>query len=401
MNPMQENTTKKKPVSPLVYAAHAANDICWFVVPLVLPVLLDRFSIGYSGAGTILTTYLFVIAVFSFFIGRLSDKVPRIAIIVVGFFITFVGFLLTGLAPNRPLFMLFLVLTAFGVSSFHPVAYAFLDEAVKEKRGRSYGTFELIGAIAIMAMFLLNGTLLSVIGYQGVLIVTGIPSLIICILFLLNRSSFTVAQASAEPPELSPTHKGQTMAPALLILFIVSIIIRVISVTPVLNFIPVYLNREFGLKPQTAAYGSAFYFLGNLFGAGFSGRLSERFGPLRPLILFTAMIGPVIFLLGLSLPLWVTLLLLIALGITGGGCIPVQNLALGVLGSSIAKGGLFGFFMSITTIANAISPGIFGVASDAWGLNSTVKVFAFPAFISFAILLSLFLFTEIREREGI
>jgi MFS family permease len=391
---MHKRAPSKNYQSSLVFIAHGANDICWFVVPLVLPVLLDRFSIGYGGAGTILTSYLLVNAVFSFLIGKLSDRISRITIITIGFFVAFAGLVLAGFAKSLTGFMACVMFTALGVSSFHPVAYAFLDESVSEKKSRAYGAFEFWGAVALITMFLLNGYLLAIIGYEGVLIVTGIPSLAVGILFLKNRSRLTMKVGTGTPQPVT-AQKGKERNSSLILLFIMSIILRVLSVTPVLNFIPVYLNRELGLLPRTAALASALYFCGNMIGAFLSGRISERFGPFRPILVFTGLIVPIIFLLGLSVPLWATLLLFVLLGITGGGCIPAQNLMLGLLGSRFSKGGLFGFFMGITTVANAISPALFGIASDAWGIHRAMRVFSAPSLAGFVILGSLSVATTV------
>ena len=56
---------------------HGANDLYWFILPLVLPALLSRYNLGYTGAGGILTIYLLFTAAGSFVMGRLSDRMSR------------------------------------------------------------------------------------------------------------------------------------------------------------------------------------------------------------------------------------------------------------------------------------------------------------------------------------
>lgn len=54
---------------------HSANDLFWFILPLVLPFLLVRYNLSYTQAGGILTLYLGVTALGSFVMGKLSDRV--------------------------------------------------------------------------------------------------------------------------------------------------------------------------------------------------------------------------------------------------------------------------------------------------------------------------------------
>ena len=183
--------------------------------------------------------------------------------------------------------------------------------------------------------------------------------------------------------------------PYLIIVFITSIIFRVLSVTPVINFIPVYLTKGFSLNPENAAQASALYFLGCMLGSYISGRVSRQTGPFKPILIFTGLLVPIVYFLSLPTPLWLAVALIFALGISAGGCVPTQNLMLGILGSRMAKGGLFGFFMSVTTIANSLSPAMFGLISDKWGLRAGIKIFTLPGLTGFCILLMLAIFSPV------
>ena len=44
---------------------HGMNDIYWFMLPSLLPVILAQFDLGYGSAGAMLTAFLGTIAVFS------------------------------------------------------------------------------------------------------------------------------------------------------------------------------------------------------------------------------------------------------------------------------------------------------------------------------------------------
>ncbi len=61
-------------------------------------------------------------------------------------------------------------ITAVGVSTFHPVMYAVIDENYPENKGRVMGLYEGFGTGAILLMYLINGYLIRWIGIRGVLI---------------------------------------------------------------------------------------------------------------------------------------------------------------------------------------------------------------------------------------
>src|SRR5271169_5257457 len=66
-------------------AGHGANDLFWFILPPVLPLILQEFGLRYAAAGGMIAAYLSMIAVASMLTGRLSDRVHRGRLIGFGF----------------------------------------------------------------------------------------------------------------------------------------------------------------------------------------------------------------------------------------------------------------------------------------------------------------------------
>ena len=67
---------------------HGTNDMYWFILPILLPLMLDQFKMDYTAAGFLMTAFLFVIALLSFFMGWASDKVSPPIIIGLGFLLS-------------------------------------------------------------------------------------------------------------------------------------------------------------------------------------------------------------------------------------------------------------------------------------------------------------------------
>lgn len=178
--------------------SHSVNDLYWFLLPLLLPGLLESYSLSYGKAGSILTLYLSVAGVGSFLAGKISDSVGRKEILGYGFLLSSAGFTAAGFAPSFSIFMVIIAVTALGVSTFHPVMYAVIDESNLKDKGRILGIYEAFGTSAILIMYFVNGFLLSRIGIRGVIILTAAPALIMGLYFLKTDS----IQPAEKDPEL-------------------------------------------------------------------------------------------------------------------------------------------------------------------------------------------------------
>ncbi len=163
---------------------HGVNDLYFFVLPMVLPLLLKEYALSYRLAGLVLASYLGIVAIFSYLFGRGSDRFSPWILIGGGFLLASTGFLGAGLSPARAGVLSSLAAAAVGAATFHPVIYSLIARLEPVRPGRAFGSFELYGGLAILAMYLAGGLLLSWMGWRGVLAAVGVPGLAMGILFL-------------------------------------------------------------------------------------------------------------------------------------------------------------------------------------------------------------------------
>ena len=114
---------------------HGTNDMYWFILPILLPLMLDQFKMDYTAAGILMTAFLFIIGLLSFFMGWASDRVSPPIIIGLGFLLASGSLLAAGFIPSFAPFVFFLLLTAAGVSTFHPAIYNLINKAIKTRKG--------------------------------------------------------------------------------------------------------------------------------------------------------------------------------------------------------------------------------------------------------------------------
>ncbi len=365
---------------------HGVNDLYWFILPVVLPMILTSYGLRYGSAGMILSAYLLLIALLSVLFGRLSDRLPRWRLIGVGFVVAAAGFAAAGLFPALALFVCALLLAGTGVSTFHPVMYGSLEEWVPEPRGRAYGIFEAWGVGAAFLMTLGAGALMRTLGWRLVLVAVAVPGAAAGLLFLLERP-YRPDAARARGAGRAPG--GDAVPLPLFVVYLVGNMVRFLSVNGAMSFVPTLLSNELGLRPDLASYATALFFGGGVLAAPFAGRLADRRNPLLLLLLYTAATAPVLLLLGSARSVAVALPLLFVLGVVSLACTPTQNILVARFGSRFGRGEVFGILMGVMTVANALGPAIFGAVADSRGLAGTLRMSALLPLASSLLFLAL------------
>lgn len=383
---MSQETTAPKGAA-LRYLSHSANDLFWFILPLVLPLLLIRYSLSYTRAGAILSVYLAVTAICSYVMGKVSDGIPRRLVMGFGFYLAAAGLIAAGFAGSFSWFMIFLIITAVGVSTFHPAMYAHIDETFGDNKARILGKYEASGTAAILIMFLINGALLGSIGTRGVLVLTAMPALVMGTLLLRARMMDAIpaklnAQGAGDSAAVAVNHAPK----ALFVLFLFTIILRVASVMAVLNFLPTIFTDHFGLQANRAAWATGLFFAGGILGSFAASRFSRPDRSYRILVLGSLIIAPLIAMLALNVPLPVRFAVIVIFGSFASGLVINQNLILTTLGSRFGKGEAFGMLMAVSTLSQSISPALFGLTVDKWGFPPALLIFSLPVILSAALL---------------
>ncbi len=388
---------------------HGVNDLYFFVLPLVLPLLLQEYGLSYRLAGLVPASFLGIVAVSSYLFGRSSDRFSPWILIGGGFLLASLGFLGSGLSPARTGVFSSLAAAAIGTGTFHPVIYALIDRRAPDRPGRVLGSFEVSGVLPLTAMYLAGGVLLGWLGWRGVLAAVGVPGLVVGALFLRPGISAPAEQVSAlrkrpfPPAERAgaPGGRGAAAARAAsraaragyrpggrggLVVFLCATALRFLSTTAVVNFLPTYLAMGRHLPPSLAAYVAGILFAGGS-AVLLWGLLADRGPPLAVLLLASGLLAPLILVLSLRLPLWALLPLLLLFGAFNAGCGPAQNLVLSNLGSRFGSGAAFGLLTAVASLIGAFSPALFGLLADRLGLAVAMRLFCLPALAGWLLLL--------------
>lgn len=383
-------------IAALSRFGHSANDIYWFVLPTVLPLMLREFGFSYTAAGGFVTSFLCVIAVVSFLAGRLADRVSRTALLSGGFYLASFALMAAGAVTSLPWFVAFVVFAGIGVSTFHPVMYAVIDESRDNRRGTMFACFELFGAVGVVSLLALNGLFGERLGFRSIVMLACIPGLAAGTLFSFCRKSVDNTQLLEKPREEVPRPAFAGAGPfahaaelasgvgssALMAGFFASIILRTLTSTAIMNFMPTYLALGAGLDASLGTLAAGLLFVGAIIINLFSGGLVDRYGADKLLLVSSLAAGALLVLTTYTASIATLPVTLITLGAAISAAIPAQNLMLSSLSPAGKKGTVFGTLMGIMTIANSIGPLLLGLVADRIGLSATFRLASLPVLLS-------------------
>jgi MFS family permease len=194
--------------------------------------------------------------------------------------------------------------------------------------------------------------------------------------------------ATGAKPRVRLAADGAARVPSarrVLLFFFASIVLRTITSTAIMNFMPTFLAEGVGLDVSIGAFGSGLLFVGAIISNTFSGDLADRYGPEKVLLGSSILAGCFVIAATLGASVWMLPLSLLALGASISAAIPAQNLVLSRLTPSGKKGATFGTLMGVMTIANSLGPLALGAAADAIGLAATFRLAATPVVVSCAL----------------
>ena len=125
---------RKRPIV-LILLSHAVVDSCQNILPVVLPLLRDRFGLSYLQVGLAAALLTISSSLIQPVFGWMSDRWGTQWFLPAG--IVWTGMLMgmVGLVPNYWTLLLVLVLTGVGTAAFHPVAAMAAAHAARTSAG--------------------------------------------------------------------------------------------------------------------------------------------------------------------------------------------------------------------------------------------------------------------------
>ncbi|MGN7401603.1 MFS transporter [Cytobacillus praedii] len=333
---------------------------------------------GWTFAITFVTAFIF-----SPIWGRIGDLFGRKKILIVsGIGMGISIFLMGSVTSVWQLFILRLFMGIF--TGFVGMSQAFIStQTPKEIAGRVMGTLQTGSITGSLMGPLLGGILADTFGYADTFKWTSITIFISAFLVF-----FTVEKklTNKEGTKTSYTSKEVILHiirnPVLLTVLLISSLIQVahFSIQPILSL---YVSELHG--PENLAFFAGIAFsaagLGNLLMARQWGKIADRYGYVKILVILLFMAGIFYFPGGFVTNLWQLVLVRFALGVTIGGIIPVRIAYIRQEAPIAMQGEVLGYNTSLRFFGNIIGPVMGGLLSGYFGFTAV--------FISTSVLLIL------------
>ena len=137
---------RKLPIA-LAVLSHTVVDAALNILPVILPLLVERFHLSYTQVGVAAALSNISSSMLQPAFGWVSDRWPTRWFLWVG--IAWTGILMgcVGLAPNYFALLLVIFLTGMGTAAFHPIASMAVALASGHQRGLAMSFFSAGGNV--------------------------------------------------------------------------------------------------------------------------------------------------------------------------------------------------------------------------------------------------------------
>ena len=386
----------------LVGSAHVVSHFFQLALPPLFPILKDDLGVSYAALGLLSTVFFIASAVTQPAMGFLVDRIGARPVLIIGITLLGLSYLMMGLLPTYPAFIVLAAIGGVGNSVFHPADYSILTASVSERRlGRAYSVHTVGGNVGWTLAPIVMIALATVIGWQGALISIGIAGLALGA-FLTWRGSLLRDESDAHRRSKGDGDGGSRTT-GFAFLFNASILASFIFFMflamgqfGIQAFSVTALNTVYGVDLALAGSALTTYLAAGAIGTIVGGIAADRVRDPGMIVAVTFAITALIFVAmgGLELPFWAMFTGFALTGFAMGIAMPSRDLIVKRATPAGATGRVFGFVYSGLDIGGTITPVLFGTFMDLGrphSLYHTVALLIFAAICSVLV---------VRQRTG-
>lgn len=391
--------------------------IMWFAnffiagsMTMVIPFLslyiqsLGHFSSNYvqRWSGWVFAITFLMAFIISPIWGRFGDRHGRKKILIIaGFGLAVSVFLMGFVTSVLQLFILRLFMGFF--TGFISMSQALIStQTPKHIAGRILGTLQTGNVSGSLLGPLFGGLLADSVGYSLTFQLTSITLLIAALCVMFGVQEVRIKQdATAKRYSSVEVLKYIFFNPMLLMVMIISMFVQIanFSIQPILSL---FVGDLHG--PLNLAFFSGMAFsaagLGNLLMARNWGKLSDRIGYEKILVILL-FLSAIVYLPGAFVTnFWQLVILRVLLGVSIGGIIPVRTAYIRQVTPLNIQGEVLGYNTSVRFLGNIIGPAIGGVIAGAYTIRSVFFVTSFLLLASGVAMLIAVVHQQHKENDG-
>ncbi len=355
-----------------------------------LSIIQNELHLTLTEVGMVSSVAVGIMTLSHLAVGYLSDRGWRDIFIPASVLAAAFAVLLTSLATTFVFLVVTQVLLGLGASLYHPAAFpALADHFPKTERARATGVQGIGGLLGSTAIPVVGVLMLQQLGtWQSSLAVLGIVGFIVFIpaAMLMTGASTTCYWKDNGVGEPDGDSGWSTNFK----LLIVVAGLRGVPFRCTTLLMPLYLSIYYGYDIVWAGVMTSIMMASGLFAEVISGPLSDRTHKRVPyVVISTGLMTPFLLLLNLRLEPALLLIVLVNIGFWYYFGEPANSALETEVSPRRTKGLAFGLLFSLGAVPGAISPTVFGVVGDLWGLQASILFIAITT--TLATVVALFL----------
>ena len=356
--------------------AHAIHDGFTDCIYVLLPMWAAAFALTHTEVGALKLVMSGFLAATQVPAGLVAERYGERAVLVVGTVLAGVAYVLLGWAGGFLSLAAFLVVAGTGCGTQHPLVSAIISRAYPASgRRAALGTYNFTGDLGKVVAPAAVAAGAAAYGWPASAAAYGIFALCGAVALGALLPGRTASPGEAEPRARKEAGKGWgiTDRRGFASLSVIGMIDSGARLS-FLTFLP-FLLVEKGASIATVGQALALVFAGGAAGKLVCGHVAERVGILRTVVLTetatTALIAAVILL-----PLDMTLVVLPLAGVALNGTSSVLYGTIGDFVEGDRQARAYGLFYTLGIGAGAVSPLVFGMVSDLWGVATALAAIA-------------------------
>ncbi|MHA1960698.1 MAG: MFS transporter [Candidatus Thorarchaeota archaeon] len=355
------------------FIAHFMNHIYHGILSPFLPVIRDELGLSYTEAGIVTSAAIVTMTIAHLGVGYMSDKGWGDIFIPASILLSAVIVLFSSLATTFLFLVMCMALLGLGASGYHPSAFPALTvKFPRSSRAMATGAQAAGGLMGMALIPILGVILLGILGgWRESMVFLGMAGILVFVpssLLMRYARKEDGSKETAEPQREGPDGWTRNFKLSLVVMGLRGIPFRCTTL-----LMPLYLVASYGFEPFWAGSLTTLMLVSGLVGQMVSAPLSDRTGRRVPyIVISTAVVAPSILLLNFSLEPAYLILVLIAIGFFFFFGVPATTAYMTEVTPAESKGLAFGILFSFGAIPGALSPTIFGIIGDSFGLSASI-----------------------------
>jgi FSR family fosmidomycin resistance protein-like MFS transporter len=370
--------------SYLITFGHICTDISQGALPAMLPFLVMHYDLSYASASALVLASSIVSSVVQPLFGWLGDKLDRPWFMSLGILLSGCGIAMIGFVDSYWLMFASASVCGVGVALFHPEGGKLANVIAGSEKGKGVANFSVGGNLGFTLGPVLATFALSLFGMQGTALFL-IPAVLMSgILLTQNRRYRSFGQQElSRRQSLGQTDIGDDW-PGFAKITAVNFLRSIVG-TGLLVFIPLYWVA---VLHQAAGFGAimlAFYSGAGAIAVFFGGRIADKVGFKRIIIISYAAVALLLLLFWLNGALGAnlvvaTMLIVLVSAASGLGYSPIVALGQSYLPNRL--GLATGISLGIVVSVGGMASPVIGLVGDNFGLPTSMAVITAVACIA-------------------